>query len=254
MESNKNSKGSASENRICDPILMDKIGSLPERLKELIGSQSVRSFALDIGVSETAIRKYLKAETAPSLEISIRICQACNAKLEWFAMGTGNKEPFEDHSQDSMYVSTTPAAMPDFEEEFALVPGYHIQVSTGNGCNALDQQPKRFLAFRRKYLDYKGLNPEKLAVVFARGDSMEETIKDNDSLLVNLESVKPIDGHIFVVRLGDELYAKRIQKSYDGSLRLISDNREYASIEVPATDLDQLCIIGQVVQRSTDFL
>ncbi|CAG21962.1 helix-turn-helix transcriptional regulator [Photobacterium profundum] len=135
-------------------------------------------------------------------------------------------------------------------EEFVLVPGYHIQVSAGHGTSAIYAPVKRYLAFRRKYIQYRKLDPNKLAVIFAKGDPM---IKDNDSLLIDLNANKPLDGKIFVVRLGDELYAKRVQKSFDGSLRLISDNKEYSPIEVSTDQLDQLCIIGRVVQRSTDL-
>ncbi|MGF1723346.1 LexA family transcriptional regulator [Photobacterium nomapromontoriensis] len=253
MDNKKNENGSSSGNRIADPIQNNEIGSLPDRLKELIGVQSVRSFALEMGVSETAIRKYLKAETAPSLDISLRICKTCDVKLEWFVTGYGPKAPYRSDNEQPDFITACPSDKPDFEEEFVMVPGYHIQVSMGNGCNAFDEEPKRYLAFRRKYLKYRRLNPKQLAVVFARGDSMVDTIKDNDSLLVNLDSTTPIDGLIFVVRMGDELYAKRIQKSFDGSIRLISDNKEYSPIEVPVEQLDQLCIIGQVVQRSTDL-
>ncbi|WP_290369123.1 S24 family peptidase [Vibrio hippocampi] len=90
-------------------------------------------------------------------------------------------------------------------------------------------------------------------VVFVKGDSMADTITDNDSLLIDTESRVPIDGHIYVVRLGDELYAKRIQKSFDGSLVLISDNKDYGPIAVPKEQLNELCIVGKVVQRATDL-
>lgn len=246
-------------NKISDPILENGIGSLSERLLELIGSQSVRSFAQSIGVSETGVRKYLKG-AVPGLDIALRIADQCGVNLEWLATGKGPKHPTDLHQKDGSGV-TFPAREPtsenslklnEFNEEFVLVPGYHIQVSAGNGSCAIDAPVKRHLAFRRKYLKYKGLDANKLAVVFAKGDSMEPTIKDNDSLLIDLSCKTPIDGKLFVVRLGDELYAKRIQKSFDGSIRLISDNREYDPIEVSKDQLEHLCVIGRVVQRATD--
>ncbi|EJK2116146.1 helix-turn-helix transcriptional regulator [Vibrio navarrensis] len=237
--------------RIDDPIQPEGIGSVAVRLEQLIGEESLRQFAKRTEVTEGALRKILKG-SIPNLETAFKIASACGVSIDWLATG-------KESSRDGKVAEATPAKpspinpVEVFEEEFCLVPGFHIQVSAGNGCDAFDQEPKRWLAFRKKYLKFKRLNPERCAVVFVRGDSMADTITDNDSLLVDRDSTTPIDGKIYVVRLGDELYAKRIQKSYDGSLTLISDNKDYAPIEVPKDKLDQLCIVGRVVQRATDI-
>lgn len=237
------------------------IATFPDRLKELIGNESLRSFGQAVGISEGGLRKYLPPGTSkPTFDKLVAIARYKAVNLEWLATGQGPKVAFVEHEQTSTLPSQDAGSggshslsLDEFNEEFVLVPGYHIQVSAGNGSCAIDAPVKRYLAFRRKYLKYKGLDANKLAIVFAKGDSMEPTIKDNDSLLVDLKATAPIDGKIFVVRLGDELYAKRVQKSYDGSIRLISDNKDYQAIEVPKEELTQLCIIGRVVQRSTDL-
>ncbi|MGF1689323.1 helix-turn-helix transcriptional regulator [Photobacterium japonica] len=255
------------------------IAHFSTRLKELIGDESIRSFGEKVGITDSGLRKYLPPNSSkPTFDKLVTIADYKGVRLEWLATGQGPKstEPFIDHfipKKDSpiyknlkwdnlfsvcAYCNDT--VDPDendaneaINEEFVLVPGYQIHVSAGHGTSAIDAPVKRYLAFRRKYIQHRKLDPNKLAVIFAKGDSMEPTIKDSDSLLIDLNAQKPLDGKIFVVRLGDELYAKRIQKSFDGSLRLISDNKEYSPIEVPTNQLDQLCIIGRVVQRSTDL-
>ncbi|MGF1725668.1 S24 family peptidase [Photobacterium nomapromontoriensis] len=264
------------------PSAFDKegIAHFSARLKELIGNESIRSFGEKVGITDSGLRKYLPPNNSkPTFDKLVAIADYKGVRLEWLATGNGPKlvEPssinldhytpkehiFKNINVDNLFsvcAYCDDGAQPEMNEandaineEFVLVPGYHIQVSTGHGTSAIDAPVKRYLAFRRKYIQYRKLDPNKLAVIFAKGDSMEPTIKDNDSLLVDLSANKPLDGKIFVVRLGDELYAKRIQKSFDGSLRLISDNEEYSPIEVSTDQLDQLCIIGRVVQRSTDL-
>ncbi|CCN69748.1 XRE family transcriptional regulator [Vibrio nigripulchritudo] len=239
--------------KMSDPILEELIGSLPERLETLIGADSLRGFAAKTDVSEGALRKILKGST-PGILTAAKLANACGVSLDWLITGKDEAENVSANTdaRDSFSPSNT-EHYPQFNEEFCLVPGYHIQVSAGSGCNAFDEQPKRWLAFRRKYLKYKGLTPERCAVVFVKGDSMADTITDNDSLLIDIGSRTPIDGHIYVVRLGDELYAKRIQKSFDGSLVLISDNKDYGPIAVPKEQLNELCIVGKVIQRATDL-
>ena len=61
------------------------------------------------------------------------------------------------------------------------------------------------------------------------------------------------DGSIYVLRFGEELYAKRLQKRFDGSVRLMSDNKEYDDQIVSQDELDQLAIIGKVVWIGKDL-
>lgn len=237
-----------TDNRTQGPILPDGIGLFNERLKELIGQESVRAFGRRVGISDTTIRKYLSGETEPTISRLVGIAVACEVALEWLATGEGPKYPGDQPVDAAIAVSKD-----DFDEEYALVDGYHVAVSAGHGAfNGDDTPVMRRLAFRRKWLKYRGFKPEQLKVVFAKGDSMEPTINSGDSLLINLAVSKPIDGEIFVVRLGEELYAKRIQKRWDGAIELISDNKEYKDQIIPARELSHLAIIGQVVWIGKD--
>lgn len=141
----------------------------------------------------------------------------------------------------------------EFNEEYALIPGYHISVSAGHGALNNEHEVKRQLAFRTKWLRYRKLNPKDLAVVFAKGDSMEPTINSGNTILVNLVDKKLTEGSIYVLRLGEDLYAKRLQQRFDGSIELISDNKEYSTQLVKPDELEQLEIIGKVVWIGKDL-
>jgi len=134
-----------------------------------------------------------------------------------------------------------------FNEEFALIDGYHVQVGAGVGQLVGDEQVRRQLAFRRKWLRYRQLNPADLALVFAKGDSMEPTIHSGDTILVDTAKTQIVDGSIFVIRLGDALYAKRLQKLPDGGVHIISDNQGYSVLTVLGRDMESIQVIGKVV-------
>lgn len=244
--------------RIEELILKLRIGSVADRIKFLMNGDSIRKFARKTDVSEGALRKILKG-SIPNIETAAKIAINCDSSLDWLVMGVSCGNEILHERQADVYEVREPSTpynnqvLPELNEEFDLIPGYHIQVSVGRGCNAFEDEPNRWVAFHRKYLKSRGLTPERCAVVFVKGDSMANTITDNDSLLIDTGSRTPIDGHIYVVRLGDELYAKRIQKSFDGSLVMISDNKEYGPINVPKEQLSELCIVGKVVQRATDL-
>ena len=137
--------------------------------------------------------------------------------------------------------------------EFAMIPGYNIQVSAGHGAINGEEQPTRYLAFRKKWLKYRGFNEKDLVVVFAKGDSMEPTITNNNSLLIltKIESIQ--DGGIYVIRQDDTLLVKRVQRLLDGNLKLISDNTAYEPMVLTKDSFESLDVVGQVVWIAKDI-
>ena len=82
---------------------------------------------------------------------------------------------------------------------------------------------------------------------------MEPTISSKDTLLVDTSKTNPRDGQIYVIRSGDVLWVKRIQRQIDGSLLLISDNTTYPPMPLMLADHPDIQVIGQVVQVSKDL-
>ncbi|OTG60370.1 hypothetical protein B9T36_07045 [Acinetobacter sp. ANC 4204] len=140
-------------------------------------------------------------------------------------------------------------------DEFGLIQVREdVMVSAGDGAVACNEEkPKYCLAFRKDWLKSRGLKENDLYVVFARGDSMEPTISDGDSLLVNTAEKEPQDGHIYVIRSCDLLWVKRIQRLLDGSLLLISDNKIYPPMPLKLNEASDIEIIGKVVNSSKNF-
>jgi phage repressor protein C with HTH and peptisase S24 domain len=221
--------------------------SLFERVEFAIKPDSIRNFASKIDVSEGTLRRVLKGED-PKLSIIERIADTASIDLMWLI--TGQSSTSIEHSFSPAQANVR---LEDFNEEFVLVPGYHVTVSAGYGAFNDQTQISRHLAFRKKWIEYKNLEKSELAVVFAKGDSMEPTIHNNNSILVDLSDKKLSEGLIYVVRLGEELYAKRLQQYLDGSVRLISDNKEYVEQVVKPNELEQLEIIGKVVWIGKDL-
>ncbi|OUR88306.1 peptidase [Gammaproteobacteria bacterium 42_54_T18] len=223
-------------------------------MEQAIGVTSIRMFANAIDISEGALRKYLKGISLPQIDKAMLIAQEAGVSLNWLITGEAPKYIGNQNKpiSDSSYGCAT-VTVEEFNEEYALIPGYHISVSTGHGALNSEAEVKRQLAFRTKWLRFRKLNACDLAVVFAQGDSMEPTINNGNTILVNIEDKQLKDGSIFVLRFGEELYAKRLQKRFDGSVCLISDNKEYDEQIVKPDELEQLEIIGKVVWIGKDL-
>lgn len=225
------------------PILSDRIRHFSKRLEALIEVHgSVRSYAVSSGLSEGVIRKYLKGDSFPTLDRLDQLAVAGGVELSWLATGEG---AMKAGSQEAPIVS-------DEMSEFALIPGYDIQVAAGSGLTTEKEQITRKLAFRHKWLKFKGLSEKNLVLVFAKGDSMEPTIHDNNTLMIDTSQQQLNDGHIYVVRFNDHLVVKRIQTTMKG-FYLISDNKEYEKMEISYNEADDLQIIGRIVWIGKDL-
>ncbi len=145
---------------------------------------------------------------------------------------------------------------PTQNDEYVYIPFYDIQASAGIGLFIEGTaQPTKHLAFRRQWVQAKGLRADKLVALYTKGDSMLPTLKDGAIIVINTAKTSPVDGRLYVVRIGKDLLVKRIQKIPMG-IRLISDNKSmYDPIDIQYNDYNgnQIQICGQLIHTSYDL-
>jgi transcriptional regulator with XRE-family HTH domain len=66
-----------------------KSDAFEERIKKVVGSQSVRSFGEKCGLSDGALRKYLTGRSEPGLSALKSISEAAGVEIKWLATGEG---------------------------------------------------------------------------------------------------------------------------------------------------------------------
>ena len=217
-----------------------------ERLREVIGDESVHSFSRKCELSEATLRGYLRGISYPTIDRLNKIAITAGTSMAWL-VGEEPDAALKVQDAPGSYVISDA-----FLDEFALIPGYRVQVSAGHGALSQGEtEPYRHLAFRRKWLKWRGFEEKELVIVWSKGDSMEPTISNNDTLVVHLGRTRPVDGHIYVVRNDDQLWVKRLQVLPHAWL-LISDNSLYKEIEVPKDEQHTFEVIGQVVHIAHD--
>lgn len=216
------SDGSAHEH----PIPKGGIGCFKDRLKALISGGSLRGFSRECGLSEATLRSYLSGETYPTLD-----------RLEMIARA-GKVSPIELAFGEE---STT------LDNSYAYVPLYDARCSAGNGAWNERSRVLVNLSFTRYSLRKQGLTPANLACLRVDGDSMTGLLEDGDTVMID-QSRNTLEGEgVYVLLLDDHLFAKRLQRQFDGSVLIISHNKAYKEMTVPRDRLDELHIIGRVV-------
>lgn len=214
------------------------INLFSDRIKHLIDRhESTSNLARMVGVSEGVVRKWKDGKSEPTRDKLEALSKATGVRIEWLVLGTGE---VSDKAQGNI-------------AEFALIPGYNVQVSAGNGSIPGNEEPTRRLAFRHRWLKYRGLNEKDLVMVFTKGDSMEPTIADNNTLMVDTSDTDPQDGGIYVIRNDGHLLVKRTQIAPGQGVWLISDNKEYDKLLVQFDKTEDLEVIGRVVWIGKDI-
>ncbi|MDP1664090.1 MAG: S24 family peptidase [Methylobacter sp.] len=155
-----------------------------------------------------------------------------------------------DPSPQSAALSLSDQAHSDETEavwdDFALVPVYDVQASAGHGSHVEAELQTGQLAFKKAWLREKGLKIGHLAIITAKGDSMDPTICDRDTLLVDTRVDKIIDDSIYIVQADHHLIVKRLQQAFDGSVSIISDNPRYKEQTLTPEQAKTLKIAGRV--------
>lgn len=135
------------------------------------------------------------------------------------------------------------------EADFVMVPLYDVEVSAGPGSIIDSEQIACHLAFRREWIVAQGLSAKDLAAVTVKGDSMNGTLENGDTVLLDRSKTDIVSDAIYVLADTWGLKIKRIQRLLNGDLIVKSDNTLYNSETLSPADQEArpLSIFGRVV-------
>ncbi len=205
------------------------------RMKSVLGVSMDKEVAEYFDIKQASVTNWRKRGTIP-IEQCIQLSLQKGVTLDWLLLGHGEGEISDE------------AAAYAVDNEYTEVPLYDIEASAGNGSLFDHELIESYLKFRNDWLTREGLQKKNLVAIRVSGDSMDGTLSDGDAVLIDTSRKKP-DG-VFVIRIGDSLRIKRLQKLTNGSLLVSSDNDMYRSEEIPMENLDQVEIIGQCYWRA----
>ncbi len=247
---------------------------LDEELKRR-GVSPIRK-ALDAGLNRDAIRSVLRGRV-PSVDRAAEICDALGLE---FYIGPPRNESGAQPAEHSPPSGESAAAIVEavreemaslrtelarlkpardgLEDTDALVhlgDGFgesqetrHVEIvqfaaAAGGGAEAFEERVVGTLAFCRQWMDRYGLRPLNCVVIDIHGESMEPTLWDGASILIDRTRAAWRPGDIFVVRATDGVVVKRAGEDEAGYRQLLSDHPAWESVPYP----DDAEIIGQVV-------
>ena len=253
-------------------LLMEKINvEFAERMAFVLDifKGNVSELARNAGIAQPSATRWISGQSDPQMSNLVRLADAAKVSLEWLATGKG--EPFPKQSQEMSLadnVSRTDKLVQQLAaqkrknrqpesadvcdtqgnpvdiDDFVFIPYYDVRLSAGTGVWVDDEQPVNTLAFRAEWLrTFVTAQFDRLYVVKVSGDSMDDVLKNNDTILVDHTQNEVRDG-LYALRIGNEVFVKRIQR-LPHKLLVISANTAYPPFELSADD--DYAIIGKVV-------
>ena len=195
---------------------LDEPDGFPSRLKQAMGTKSIRGFARECGFSDTVLRQYLSGQSEPTRPVLLAIARAADVSLEWLAAGQASTDVLA-----KKYI---------YKETLAFEAGW-LQAEFPNSF-------------------------KNLLLTQVKDESMEPTLHIGDLVLVdtNARNLDTIDHGVYLLKLGDRLLIKRLQYWVDNTLQVLSDNPSYETFSIELSDRPSgLSIMGKVVWAGHKF-
>ena len=151
-------------------------------------------------------------------------------------------------SEQRGHTSATTETKPAYNLEAAWdqdgiwnLPLREVRPAAGSGAEVFAEEVVGYVPFRKDWLAQHSIDPAQADVVQVSGDSMEPTLPDGCSILVDRSRQELQPKRIYVLRNEDGLVVKRVDRNRDGWW-VVSDNPAW----LPVSLTDETDIIGEV--------
>lgn len=224
---------------------------LSARLEEAArNSGSVAELSRRSGVSESAIRKWIRGASEPSAGNLLAVAYASGLHPHWLLTGVLPKRVV-----DSPYESSGDEVSSTFE----VVRSMSVRYENVDEETIAQQAFELRMAFSKDWLQRNGLDQAKLFLQDARDDSMSPSINPGDIMLIRgfydgfgssdgkpgmiPDSTFTEEGIFYLKPAGAKHAIRRLQPDLEGGFLLSTDNPNRPDIKVPG---DKLTILGKV--------
>ncbi len=210
-----------------------------DRIKDSTGLASQVAFAKSLDMTQGAVSGAKQRGLFP-VEWAVRIAHKYNLSTDWILTGEGSMK-----RDEAATTSNVDGQSDSIVDEFAFVYMAKAELSAGGGLVVMSEGFTNRYAFRKRWLKQVGVDEKKAVLMMVRGDSMEPTLADGDTVMVDTQRVKMVSGRVYAINCGDDmLQVKRLERR-GNKVRVISDQKEiYDPYDV---DPEDIRIIGQLV-------
>lgn len=204
-----------------------------------------------LNVSKGAVSKWVSGLNTPNSTILPQLADALETTPSWLINGTQKLKNEVSIISVEAWDSDTPVEIDEIEIPF--FKDFSFACGSGSIGVAMASE-KRKLRMSKLTLRNRAIEQRNAIATLASGDSMTPTIKDGDTIYIDLGRKTIKDGKMFALCHGGLFMAKRLYNLPMGGVRIVSDNAaEYPEIHLTAEKIieQQFEIIGWIWQVAT---
>lgn len=135
--------------------------------------------------------------------------------------------------------------------EYEVIPRLKAEASAGPGRGNAEEatlEAAGVMALDRQWMfDNFGRKGEGFATVQVHGDSMEPTLFNGETIVIDTKVSRIDVSGIYVIKAGADVLVKRIQRKFDGTLVLKSDNAAYEPETLSPVEAGAVEVQGRMV-------
>lgn len=244
---------------ISDAIELKRLEDVLSRVCELSGAVSDAQIARELEAPPSSLASWRRRGTVP-FDVIAFYGHRKGININWLLFGTGPQTVQETAEVEMVrLVSTAGQVLGDSMSAPALafVPFYDVEVAAGHGRQVFDEsvRPSAFNAYRRSWLEARGLDAKNLIELPVIGDSMQDELREGDTVLVDTSARHIVGGSIYVLRQEEDLMVKYLQQLPEGDVMVSSENgKAFPSyiIKAHAFTAGDAEVIGRVVRQGRD--
>lgn len=221
--------------------LLEKHKTNPNELSEKHGIPQSTIFRIQNGLTENPRQSTLKAISEWS---GVDVGDLLTKDLRMLGL-------IPNLTRIDEWDSNTP--LDEDEVEIPFFKDFSFACGSGSISEAMANETRK-LRMAKSTLRNLTVEKNNAIAATASGDSMSPTIKDGDTIYVDLGRKTIKDGKIFAVCIGGLFYCKRLYNLPFGGVRVVSDNSdEFPEIQLTADQIKEqdFQITGWVWQIST---
>lgn len=215
-----------------------------KRLTEAREAKNLKksAFARLVGVSAPTVTDWENGETKMIEGANlIKVCSILEITPDWLLHGV------EDIAE--AFPGARRVAIADATNSIDI-PKVNLQLQAG--ITGFQTEPDRrdggTLSIPRGWIQRRGFDPAQLLAIQVKGESMEPTFYEGDTVVINLADKSPQDNAVFAVNYDGEAVVKRISRDA-GQWWLMSDNSDQRKFYRRLCQGKDCIIIGRIVRR-----
>lgn len=196
---------------------------------------SQKQLAALVGTSNSQISMIEHGRSRTSLRSTMALAEALGTSMDHLAGRVEDARPTREIAAE---LKMNIARVRDLEEGRAepLDPGWRdhvgieeIDAAAGAGGGGGDGPVRGRLKFPSPWLRKHGLRPHLCRIIRVAGESMEPTVPDGCSILVDTAATELRHGGIHLIRTAEELVVRRAVHDPEAGWLLVSDNPDKAA-------------------------